>query len=1303
MNARFRPVRAGIVGIWDYAEQVFAFADGRLVLRGANGSGKTKALEVLVPFVLDGSIDARRLDPFSGQERTMRSNLLFGGETQRHGYCWIEFANGAECVAIGVGLRARETSTDVESWFFVVDGRMGEAVEIVDAERKPLTRAELERRLGPGRFFRNRKDYRDAIDRRLFGLGSERYDAMIELVLTLRRPQLAKGLDPEALSDILSQGLRTVDDDLLRTSATAFDELEQVQRELTSLERANRAVDELVRHWRDYLRTRAARRGAHRAGRRDHVDAEERALAEKEAHIGRKAREAAAKREQIGELDQRDAGLAGDERALRESEAYRAVGRIDDLKREAQTASQARERANAALARAVTSAKGARGRRDQALDAHRQATDDEASLRRGLVDGLRRLGIEAADPPASDPAEAALVARKADVEAVLEFVARAEATAVRLAEAERVSQSATAKAEEAARAVGDAQARLDATRVALVEAVKAWHLVLPPFLAEATPLEALVGTVDAIDAGGPTIRDEVTRAWEPVRDELTRQASAACARAKHLDEQIADRQAQIVRIEAEYDDQPPAAPHRPAPREGRAGAPLWRLVRFRDDLSEADHAGLEGALLGAGLLDAWLDPLDVPRPDGTEDAFLVVGPPAPGPSLAALLVPEAQDHVPVERVAAFLASFPLASAGLGVDSDGRFRLGPLVGAHRPEHARFVGATARAAYRVRRVRALRDEVAEFTRRRAVESAALDEVVARRRAVDEASGRLPSAKAVLDGRRALDTATGSRNTAEKHAVDARSVRDKIHRQHDEETRSARAEAARRGVPAERGPLSELGAQVAHTREGLAGWREALAAHSEAAGAFEQASGELADRERDEASARREQGGADTTATERERAYETLRATAGEDARVVVERLDAVLVQRDELRKALDETRIGLADAERAQATFEGEAKTIRERLPDAREQLRVAEAALDVFAHPALMALLGVSEAAEPFPERHAVAVVGASTTDDWLRATETRLAGRLEGLDAELGAFRTHRRAEDEITLLEIEDDAGRHSLPTFAARLAERVETVGALLVQHERQLFEDQVLGNLCNQLRGRIEEAHRLVRAMDDAMRDRRLSSGQSVRIAWRVRSETEPARKEILELLRRDAIHLGPDTLDRIRRHFAEQVRSGRREKPDRSYLELLRGALDHRAWHEFELSLVEAGGEMQRLGRKRHAQLSGGEKSATLHLPLFAAAHAHFQAASRTAPRLVALDEAFAGIDDRGVPELLRLAADFDLDWLVTGYDLWITEPFLPAVMHYDLAHDTGSRVVSALPILWNGVETIEGDEALEAVR
>jgi hypothetical protein len=80
----------------------------------------------------------------------------------------------------------------------------------------------------------------------------------------------------------------------------------------------------------------------------------------------------------------------------------------------------------------------------------------------------------------------------------------------------------------------------------------------------------------------------------------------------------------------------------------------------------------------------------------------------------------------------------------------------------------------------------------------------------------------------------------------------------------------------------------------------------------------------------------------------------------------------------------------------------------------------------------------------------------------------------------------------------------------------------------------------------------------------------------------------------------------------------------------------------------------------------------------------------------APRLLALDEAFAGVDDTGRSELMGLAAQFDLDLFMTGYDLWATHAAVPAAAHYDLAHSPVEHTVSALLLVWDGAELLADD-------
>jgi hypothetical protein len=158
----------------------------------------------------------------------------------------------------------------------------------------------------------------------------------------------------------------------------------------------------------------------------------------------------------------------------------------------------------------------------------------------------------------------------------------------------------------------------------------------------------------------------------------------------------------------------------------------------------------------------------------------------------------------------------------------------------------------------------------------------------------------------------------------------------------------------------------------------------------------------------------------------------------------------------------------------------------------------------------------------------------------------------------------------------------------------------------------------------------------------------------------------------------------------------IHARRAEHPRDTYREVLAAVLDYRSWHRFELRLLSAGSPPARLTRKKHSEMSGGEKSAAIHMPLFAAANALYSSAKPDCPRLVALDEAFAGIDDKFKPELLGLTVKFDLDLFMTGHDLWITYPSVPMIAHYDMHHDKAANAISALLVLWDGAALLDAD-------
>lgn len=63
MRERFKMNRIGFVNFWLYDEEDFEFADGKLLLRGQNASGKSITTQSFIPFILDGDRTPSRLDP----------------------------------------------------------------------------------------------------------------------------------------------------------------------------------------------------------------------------------------------------------------------------------------------------------------------------------------------------------------------------------------------------------------------------------------------------------------------------------------------------------------------------------------------------------------------------------------------------------------------------------------------------------------------------------------------------------------------------------------------------------------------------------------------------------------------------------------------------------------------------------------------------------------------------------------------------------------------------------------------------------------------------------------------------------------------------------------------------------------------------------------------------------------------------------------------------------------------------------------------------------------------------------------
>jgi uncharacterized protein (TIGR02680 family) len=1329
---RFEPTRAGIINMWDYRDEEFCFAGGWLVLRGPNGSGKTKALEVLFPFVLDGRIDPKRLNPFAAEDRTMKSNLLFRGGDNAVGYAWLEFrhAGTGEVVTVGIGLHAQRHRDTPVRWHFVADGRVGEDFSLITDDDRPMTRKQLAEEIGEAALFGSPTGYRAAIDHRLFGLGAERYEQLLTLILTLRRPQLAKNLDPVKLSDTLTDGLRPVDDDLIVEAARSFDDMEAVALTLEGLAAADEATQTFLASYTTYLRTHARWAADALTRRREATTAARKTVAaDTEAQQAAEERqEAAAERREAEE--NAVARLRARIEQLRASSAYQAVEQMQDLDRLVRTCLQSASEASAERARRQAAV--ARGR-DELDRAKNVLTDMQAAVSRTAAELARHASEAGIRWQLADASPEGLAERAGAQLAVrLEAVRAVRAALAEHHKAEQARDLARLALDRAQYALADAaqaeQAAADAVQQALDDAGRAladWaarHAGLLPDDDWRRLAETLGGAITR--SGEPdtpaletVYNGAVAAAEQAVRDEQAALRAERAVAAAERDRLIGERD----RIAAERDDAPPAYPGRTADRADRDGAPLWRLVRFADHVPDDGAAVIEAALQATGMLDAWITPAgDAVTAD---DGFLVPGAAVPGRSLADVLEPEDGTSVPRDRVIAVLASIALDgglfSAAAVIGTDGRYSHGVTAGRHRKEHAEYIGATARARRRAARIAECEARIASNE----AEIAGLDR---------RAAGLADTLAAFAEARATLPATSAIAAAQREHARAA-----------------GRLRAARENAERAQTSFDESVAACTVTERAL---RRAAIDHAldpdgvdrveGAARRFESAAGDLAARHREESrqasivaeaetrldrAAEEDAVAADAERTARRRhteeaaKLEALRGTVGLAAQQVlaqIEEAEAGLTTAQTGEKA---ARAAEVDAIRAAAQAAERLVKDREALAVAAEEERVTARDLGPFAARELLDVLNCPpglawpaadadwEGADlPSPVLGVYEAILAVTrdlapTETSLKMSTTRLTRALEELQAQLAGAGQDYHPEwdgaDGVIVVRIADEQGPLPVGAFAGRIAAARRDQQLLLSESEQRILEDALLTRLAQQIHDRTVDARDLIRRMNSEMRSRKMSSGKTVGVKWQLADHLDGEQRAVCALLDAGASRLSPDALSRMRSHFAAQIKTARARHRELPYRELLAQVLDYRRWRQFVFQLAGPDSGEETLTRARHSRLSGGEQSVSLHLPLFAAAHAMLNSAHPHAPRLLALDEAFAGVDDTGRGELMGLAAQFDLDLFMTGYDLWATEGAIRAAAHYDLAHSPIQHTVSALLLVWDGTELI-ADEAGE---
>ncbi len=1318
--------RAGIVNVWQYDRAGILFAGGRALLRGKNGAGKSKALEVLLPFLLDG--DTRSIDA-AGRDRTSVYWLMTDGRDPGNhvGYVWLELRQSDEggadrFVTLGAGLKAATSTRASSSWFFIVEGmRVG-----VDFELGPEVSSERLKEMLGSDAVTTAVEHRRRVALRLFGLHDEsRYSNLLRLLHRLRDPNIGNRIEAGELSTILRDSLPPPADQALEMAAERFDTLDQIREQLARTQKTSNALARFLDTYRGYARTALRHRAEEVVGADDQRRAAARELRRLEQESARAGQDLAESTAEVARLRDLERTAGRELEGLRSSDAYKEHLNLVDRRRLVDSYAAA---ATQAEGHAAQLAGMARQAADGAARAATAADDSDRAVRErrtplialALAAGLDPLVVPDRDPGGIPDALAVAAGRRRAAEQVRGLIRTAESARSEAAAAE----------ERTARSETELQRRRDEAeeaRRSWIAASRDWRERVREWARTPLPLPEGVqpgwAALDSALSDGPAEPDELASVraaaltgLRPAQEAARAASAEAAALAVEAQRALEEKEQERAALEASEEARPLRSRFSAAERDPDGGAAFYELVEVSGPvtLSADQQAGLEAALEASGLLDAWVAADGLVLHPSTHDVIIRAGGaplPAGQATLADVLVSTRPSLVPVLRSIGWGAPGP-DSTHPWVSAEGRWSLGPLRGAWTKERSEYLGAGARRETRLRRL-------AELTRRCAELSEALGS--ARRLAeqsrdalavIDRHAGDLPDDRAVVGAASAHEARTRvSAEAADRHAAD---------RRRSEQARGAAAHAtAELAHAAGRDSLPQLLDEVGDVIQAaqrlehdLAAWRdqwvEAARRRAEADRLAQQVA---AQQEAAEAS------GAEAQSARRRHQQEAAGLAALEQA--LRSTVDEVLASIEEWTRRGEEARAaqpGAEAAERAAATRDGQ---LREAVAGARERAARTAETVGAAGHrlrralslPGVLAAAvgapGSSTAAEPTDEPDGDAELDGDAEPDGdddpalARRIRERVAGgeavsdqvvlnRLRDLEDGLsGGYDVAAGEDDGVKYFHVVDDTGRQPLPAVAERVAAEAAAAARRLDASEQEVIQKFLLGELGDELRERLLEAHDLVSSANQALSGQRTSHGIGAHLDWKVDPEASAGARSAAELLVKQPRSAGEEA--QLRDALMEMIRAAREKDPALGYLEHLRAALDYRSWYRFTVQVVDDA----RPGTKRalHSRLglSQGEQRVVSYLALFAAAAAYYEGIGAGCPRLLLLDDAFAKVDEPTHGRLLQLLVDLNLDFMVTSERMWGCFKEVPSLEIYEALREPAVPGVALVHFRWDGQE------------
>ncbi|MCL6548787.1 MAG: TIGR02680 family protein, partial [Alicyclobacillus sp.] len=663
-----------------------------------------------------------------------------------------------------------------------------------------------------------------------------------------------------------------------------------------------------------------------------------------------------------------------------------------------------------------------------------------------------------------------------------------------------------------------------------------------------------------------------------------------------------------------------------------------------------------------------------------------------------------------------------------VGADGRYRIGPLHGMTSAKpRAEWIGVEARRKARLAQMARLRTEIARLDAEISEAERHLEELARRQRQLRSEADAFPTEHPLISARDALREA----QLALDQAILA-----------EERASTAYREAKRQWLDVQRAFVSATADWPAlRSMEALTGAREALHAYELAVRDLRGALSSAAKARQDEETLQAEQAGLRDRWTQEQQSLADIRrqqqASQAQldalrqiltDAGVMdlVAELEALRKTRDLGRRDVERwtDEIGSLREQRGQSErgWKAAVEALNEavnRRRDAASRLQaewqlglvdppqgwqqLAARRLDESAM-ASLAPAGTPTAAAESLDITDLARAAQAVVREWrsrfesrqLQQVESHLVQTFSVTSAGLRDYALEATYDDTLQRWNVWAlrDRSRPLAPAGLLRQLEQMqEEQRALINEKDRELYEQILLHSVGRAIRDKIHRAEQWVAQMNRFMSQRQTSSGLQLALEWTPKPaehEDELDTTALVQLLRKSPETLRQDEIDKMTGHFRTRIARAKELAGDGSTLrQQMTALLDYRTWFRFTLFYRKGASPRRELTDGRFNVLSGGEKAMAMYIPLLAATDSRCKDSRPTAPRIISLDEAFAGVDEQNMSDMFQLLTDMEFDYMMTSQHLWGCYETVPSVFIYEVHRPNDADFVTLFSYYWNG--------------